>query len=144
MLEGHAGVVLGLAARLGDRLRVGQLLLDVGPLLAGHVAIADDAGDDVADLTEPATAETTSPQPDTQPVDEAGTSDQDTPATSVEDSPVAAAVEPSAAEVPAPSVVAEPAPLDQPVVRTRLKRGRVVAPAGPPKAADLEQSEGDR
>ena len=38
----------------------------------------------------------------------------------------------------------EAAPIDQPVVRARRKRGRVVAPAGPPKATDLDQPEGDR
>ncbi|WP_353950521.1 Rne/Rng family ribonuclease [Knoellia sp. S7-12] len=45
---------------------------------------------------------------------------------------------------PTRPVVAEPAPIDEPVVRPRRKRGRVVAPAGPPKAADLEQGENDR
>lgn len=43
-----------------------------------------------------------------------------------------------------PKVVTEPAPIDEPVVRPRRKRGRVVAPAGPPKSADLEQGQNDR
>ncbi|MDT0213826.1 Rne/Rng family ribonuclease [Rothia sp. ARF10] len=60
-------------------------------------------------------------------------------------------------EEPEPvQAVARPAQLDEPVVRPRRKRGRVVAPAGPPRAAetsstpaqsapaDLEQAEGDR
>ncbi|WP_404383658.1 Rne/Rng family ribonuclease [Knoellia locipacati] len=34
--------------------------------------------------------------------------------------------------------VAQPAPIDEPVVRPRRKRGRVVAPAGPPRGADAE------
>ncbi|MFW5471150.1 Rne/Rng family ribonuclease [Knoellia sp. CPCC 206435] len=102
------------------------------------------ADDDVADLSDPVTDETTSPQPETEPGDETGTPEQVTPATAAEDLPFAAPVEQSAPEAPAPPVEAEPAPLDQPVVRARRKRGRVVAPAGPPKAADLEQSEGDR
>ena len=43
-----------------------------------------------------------------------------------------------------PKVVTTPAPIDEPVVRPRRKRGRVVAPAGPPKSADLEQGDSDR
>ena len=45
---------------------------------------------------------------------------------------------------PMPKVVTTPAPIDEPVVRPRRKRGRVVAPAGPPKSADLEQGDSDR
>ena len=45
--------------------------------------------------------------------------------------------------------VEEPAPLfetppETVVAPTRRKRGRVVAPAGPPKAVDLEQDDSDR
>ena len=52
--------------------------------------------------------------------------------------------DPSEGVDPLPKVVTEPAPIDEPVVRPRRKRGRVVAPAGPPKPVDLEQGENDR
>ncbi|WP_211254749.1 hypothetical protein, partial [Knoellia aerolata] len=55
-----------------------------------------------------------------------------------------AAAEEAPPVVSAPPVAATPAPIDQPVVRARRKRGRVVAPAGPPRATDLDQPEGDR
>jgi ribonuclease E len=37
--------------------------------------------------------------------------------------------------------VAQPAAIGEPVVRPRRKRGRVVAPAGPPRGAEAESSE---
>jgi hypothetical protein len=48
VLQRDVRVVLGLAARLGDRLRVGEHLLQLGPLLARDVAVADDPVDDLA------------------------------------------------------------------------------------------------
>ncbi|KGN29723.1 hypothetical protein N798_12805, partial [Knoellia flava TL1] len=88
-----------------------------------------------------------------------------TPASNTADSAPAASTAPATViaevgtsdEQPEPvQAVARPAQLDEPVVRPRRKRGRVVAPAGPPRAAetsstpaesapeDLEQAEGDR
>ncbi|KGN36149.1 Rne/Rng family ribonuclease [Knoellia subterranea] len=72
---------------------------------------------------------------------------QVTDAPEVAEKPVVIAEVGPSADAPADEVrpvVAEPTPLDEPVVRPRRKRGRVVAPAGPPKSADLEQGEGDR
>ena len=100
------------------------------------------ADDDVAALAEPVADDTTTaPTPPADVPADVPSVKLPADAPSVPDvAPAAPVVEDSA---PAP-VVAEPAPLDQPVVRARRKRGRVVAPAGPPKGADLDQSEDDR
>ena len=136
--------------------------------------------DDVADLTGPAQddatprtetpaegrpeqpAEDAAPIADTAseaPAPQVASTDDATPAadtTSIEPATVIAEVGTTEGEPEPVQAVARPAQLDEPVVRPRRKRGRVVAPAGPPRAAetpstpaesaaaDLEQAEGDR
>ncbi|KGN29970.1 ribonuclease E [Knoellia sinensis KCTC 19936] len=112
--------------------------------------------DDVADLapapaSEPEQAEAveaTQPEQTEAPSEVPTDAKTEVPAdTKAEDpadaSPVVIAEVGDAVEAESISV-AEPAPIDEPVVRPRRKRGRVVAPAGPPKSADLDQPEGDR
>ncbi|EAP97015.1 hypothetical protein JNB_20433 [Janibacter sp. HTCC2649] len=115
--------------------------------------------DDVADLAGPADDEST--QPTHTPVVESSEVSEPSEPSHTEPAEPAEPAEPTQvapatviAEVGRPDsaddteavrpIVAEPAPIDQPVVRPRRKRGRVVAPAGPPKTADLEQGENDR
>ncbi|MFW5474393.1 Rne/Rng family ribonuclease [Knoellia sp. CPCC 206450] len=123
--------------------------------------------DDVAELTGPAqddatvTASAPAESEPTSPTEDAPEAAAPGETTAVESSPAEPAT--VIAEVgtrdeePEPvQAVARPAQLDEPVVRPRRKRGRVVAPAGPPRAADgpstttesapadLEQVEGDR
>jgi len=129
--------------------------------------------DDVADLTGPAqddaTASTDAPastdtsasQSESPLAEEAGSAtapepQATTPTAVAEPATVIAEVGAPAADSEPVQAIARPAQLDEPVVRPRRKRGRVVAPAGPPRAAeaastpaesasaDLEQVEGDR
>ncbi len=131
------------------------------------------ADDDVAELADPATDETTTTPEVTSTTESTDSTESSDSTESAQSNEPVFEVEPAAtiqaakvsehgqgapatviAEVgrpdsaddtePARPLVAEPAPIDEPVVRPRRKRGRVVAPAGPPKAADLDQGENDR
>ena len=91
---------------------------------------------------EPATA----PEPDEQPASEPEAAPVvRVTATSAEREPVVVAQvgTPDAEDTEPVRAVAQSAPIDEPVVRPRRKRGRVVAPAGPPRGADAEQAPSD-
>ncbi|MFC7487001.1 Rne/Rng family ribonuclease [Knoellia sp. CPCC 206453] len=109
--------------------------------------------DDVAELAAPSTESTESAEAtestesaDATPVESTEPSHVAEPAQTVPATVIAEVGRPDSAHdtEPVRPIVAEPAPIDEPVVRPRRKRGRVVAPAGPPKSPDLEQGENDR
>jgi ribonuclease E len=114
---------------------------DVAELAGPQADASTGHGTDVETESEPSPVADAAPVPDSAP--EAGSTD----ATATAPATVIAEVgqpDPAQDAEPMPRVVTAPAPIDEPVVRPRRKRGRVVAPAGPPKSADLEQGDSDR
>ncbi|KRE41849.1 Rne/Rng family ribonuclease [Knoellia sp. Soil729] len=98
---------------------------------------AADATSEPDAASEPETA----PEPDTAPGPDTAAESTTVPTATV----IAEVGQPDSQDVePMPQLVRTPAPIDEPVVRPRRKRGRVVAPAGPPKSVDLEQGDTDR